>query len=188
MEKQKLILLNNNTRDFIEKFYSYYSKENIGSSFLDWNAKDVMGHILFWMKHCGNKIYCIKNGLPFEMVDANKVNNEIYFKNKTVKIDALFEEINEVIINCINVINMYAEDELSDKTLPTGYNFEMWRYIAMDMYIHPTKHLLHYYFKTDNHNEFKDMITHSFNNFMEYSNNDLTVFNFFDFYEDIALS
>jgi hypothetical protein len=184
MEKQKLILLCNHTHDWVGNFYKYYSKENIDSTLSNWNAKDVLGHILFWMNHCGNKIYHIKKGLPFEMVDAYKENDKNYLKNKIIKIDKIFEDINNVIFNCINVIDMYTEKELLDKTLSTGYSFEMWRYIAMDMHIHPIKHLLHYYLKLENHNEFDNIITHSLNDFMEYSNNDINVYNFQEFYDD----
>ena len=184
MKKQKLILLCDSTHDLIGKFYKNYFQENINSSLTNWNAKDVLGHILFWMNHCGNKIYHIKKGLPFKAVDAYKANDENYVKNKEQKIEKIFEDINNVIFNCTNVIDMYTENELLDKTLPTGYDFEMWRYIAMDMYIHPIKHLLHYYLKTENYNEFINVILHSNNNFMEYSNNDMNVYNFYDFYED----
>jgi len=60
MEKQKLILLCGDTHNLVGKFYANYSKENIDSTLTNWNAKDVLGHILFWMNHCGNKIYHIK--------------------------------------------------------------------------------------------------------------------------------
>ena len=187
MEKKRLFLLCNSTHDLVGNFYKIYSKENIDSALKNWNAKDVLGHILFWMNHCGNKIYHIKKGLPFNAVDANKANDENYIKYKNLNIGKIFEDINNVIFNCINVIDMYTEKELLDKTLPTGYNFEMWRYIAMDMYIHPIKHLLHYYLKMENYNEFINIISYSYNSFMEYSNNDINVYNFFDFYENSSM-
>ena len=184
MEKQKVITLCNDTQNFVEKFYTYYVEEKIESTFTDWNARDVLGHILFWIDHCGNKIYHIKKGLQFEMVDAYKANNENYEKNKTVNIEKIFDNINNVIFNCINVIDIYTENELLDKTLPTGFNFEMWRYIVMDMYIHPIKHLLHYYLKTENHSEFIHTITISFDNFMKFSNENMNVYDFNEFFED----
>jgi hypothetical protein len=184
MEKKKLISLCNRTHDFVGIFYKIFSLEKTSSKFSNWNARDTLGHILFWMDHCGNKIYHIKKGLHFELVDANKANEETYMKNKNVKMDTIFESTNDVIFNCINVIDMFTKNELLDKTFQTGFDFELWRYIAMDMYIHPVMHLLHYYLKLKKYEEFNDTIKYTYKNFLEYSNNNMEVFNFNAFYEN----
>jgi hypothetical protein len=139
------------------------------------------------MDCCGDKIYHIKKGLQFEFVDANKANEESYIQNKNTNMDIIFEKINNVIYNCINVIDMFTKNEFLDKTFPTGFDFELWRYIAMDMYIHPIMHLLHYYLKLGNYEKFSDTIKYSYKNFFKYSNNNIEVFNFNGFYENTKI-
>jgi hypothetical protein len=185
MEKQKIILLSNYTHNIISSFYEEYQDENIISTYSDWNAKDVLGHILFWMDHSGDKLYCIKKHLPVNnFSDTEAINKETYNKNKHSTIIALFDKIKNTIFNYINVIDLYIQEELLDNTLPTGFNCELWRYILLDLYIHPIMHLLHYYLKKGRQNKFVEIVNTVYDNFMEYSNKNIKVFDFEGYYED----
>jgi hypothetical protein len=185
MEKKEIIQLCDSSHNFIGTFYNKFSEENINSNFSDWNAKDVIGHILFWVDHCGEKLYKIKKGLPCtQYSDPYKENENTYIKNKNMQQKILFEKYNNAIFNCKNAVDLFTENELLDKTFPTGFNFELWRYMVMDIYVHPTMHLLHYYIKTKHYDDFINIIKYSYNIFMEYSDNDINVFDFSGYYEN----
>jgi hypothetical protein len=187
MEKQKIISLGSYTHNIITSFYEEYKNEDIISTYLDWNAKDVLGHILFWMDHSGDKLYCMKKHLPVNKnsdTSAIKTNEEIYYKNKNIAIGIFFDKIKNAIFNYINVINLFTEEELFDKTLPTGFDGELWRYILLNLYIHPIMHPLHYYLKKGKYEKFAKIANNVYDNFMEYSNNNIKVFNFDIYYED----
>jgi hypothetical protein len=184
MDKNKVVALSDYTFEAISKFYKIYRDENSSSSFSDWNAKDVIGHILFWVDFSCRKLDCIKNNKPFnDISDLNKTNNETYEKNKNMSINILRQKTANAFFQYKDVVNLYNDNELLSKTFPTGFLFELWRYMVMDVYIHPMRHLLHYYLKTDHYNEFTNETNNIIGNFLEYSNNDINVFQFDEYYE-----
>jgi hypothetical protein len=128
---------------------------------------------------------CIKNCKPFDDIsDLNKTNKEAYEKYKNVPVNTLFQKVRDVFSGYKEVMKLYTDDELLRKTFPSGFPFELWRYMALDVYIHPIMHLLHYYLKTEDYTDFTSEVTNCINNFLEYANNDISVLNFNEFYEN----
>jgi hypothetical protein len=185
MDKNKIIALSDYTFAAITEFYKTHKGENIPSSFSNWNAKDVIGHILFWVDFSRRKLDCIKNCKPFDDIsDLDKTNKEAYEKSKNVPVTTLFQKAGDVFSGYKEVMKLYTDDELLKKTFPSGFPFELWRYMALDVYIHPIMHLLHYYLKTEDYTALTSEVNNCINNFLEYANNDISIFNFNEFYEN----
>jgi hypothetical protein len=185
MNINKIMTLGEYTYEEINKFCKMFHNENTISTFLDWNAKDVLGHIIFWIDYSGRKLDCIKSNKQFDDIsNFETINKETYDKNKKIKIYNLYSKLDLSFLQYKKAIKLYTDNELLSKTFPTGFSFELWRYMAMDIYIHPMMHLMYHYLKTGNNNEFINIIDNSINNFLEYSNNDINVFKFEEYYEN----
>jgi hypothetical protein len=184
MNKNKIIALSNYSFEAITNFYKTHKDEDISSSFSNWNAKDVIGHILFWVDFSCRKLDSIKTNKPFvDISNFDKINEETYENNKNISVTTLFKKTEDVFSQYKKIIKLYNDNELLSKTFPTGFSFELWRYMVMDVYIHPIMHLLHFNLKTENYDEFINEINNCSNNFFEYSDNDINVFNFNEFFE-----
>ncbi|GHU22684.1 hypothetical protein FACS1894172_04850 [Spirochaetia bacterium] len=187
MNKNTILELSNDTFDKIMDFGKYYKNENLlETSFANWNVRDVIGHVNSWIKFSEDKLESIKLKRSFEdvrHVDIDKFNEMNYEKNKTKTLEDVLHETKIILNNYNNILNLFNEEELLSKEFPTGFSFELWKYMAMDVYIHPIAHILYHYIKREDYNKFIIEIENSKNVFMEYPNN-INVYDFGDFFEN----
>jgi hypothetical protein len=173
MNKNTILELSNYTLNKIIDFGKYYKNENLlETSFSNWNVRDVIGHINNWIKFSEDKLESIKRSFEdVSHVDIDKFNEMNYEKNKIKSLDDVLNETRIILGNYNNILNLFNEEELLSKEFPTGFSFELWKYMAMDVYIHPIAHILYHYIKRENYDEFIKEIENSKKAFMEYSNN-----------------
>jgi hypothetical protein len=187
MNKNTILELGNYTYNKIMDFGKYYGNESLfETSFSNWNVRDVIGHINSWIKFSEDKLESIKNKHSFEdvsHVDIEKFNKTNYEKNKTKSLENVLDEAKIILEKYRNILNLFNEEELLSKEFPTGFSFELWKYMAMDVYIHPMIHILYHYIKREDYNEFIKEIENSKKSFMEYSNN-IKKYYFGDLFED----
>jgi hypothetical protein len=175
MDKNTVLELSNYTYNKLMDFSKYYRNENLlETSFSNWNVRDVIGHINSWIKFSEDKLESIKTERSFEAVshvDIEKFNKNNYKKNKARSLENILNETKIIFENYKNILNLFNEEELLSKEFPTGFSFELWKYMVMDVYIHPIMHILYHYLKREDYNEFIKEIESSKKTFMEYSNN-----------------
>jgi hypothetical protein len=188
MNKNTVLELSVYTYNKIIHFAEYYENENLfETSFSNWNVRDVIGHINGWIKFSEDKLESIKTKHSFEDVshiDIEKINKTHYENNKTKSLENVLDETKIFMENYREILNLFDEEELLSKEFPTGFPFELWRYMAMDIYIHPMTHLLYHHIKKENYNEFIKEIENSKKVFMEYSNNNIKEYYFGNLFEN----
>jgi hypothetical protein len=174
----------NKTIDFCE----YYKNEDIfETSFSSWNVRDVIGHINSWIKFSEDKLESIKLKKSFEdvsHVDIEKFNKINYEKNKSKSLKDIVNESKIILEKYKNILELFNEEELLSNKFPTGFSFSLWKYMAMDLGIHPLKHILYFYIKRKDYNEFIKEIGSSKKYFMEYSGNNINEYNFKEFFSN----
>ena len=194
MNKEYILKLEQYTISRIIEFGEKYKNENIiETSYINWNARDVIGHINCWVDYYKNKLVSIKTNKLFKDIEHNDI--EIFNKAnyEKYKIKTLFENINEAKIlfkDYENVINLYSEDELLSKEFPieiiddvyssSEFSCALWEYIALDLFIHPINHIFYQYIKNNNYNEFINEIEKSKN----YSNNNIKIYKLSNLFEN----
>ena len=186
MDKKGIFELKDYILNKILYFCEYYSNENISASnYLNWNVRDVIGHINGWIKFSGDKLESIKLNKSFEDVSNidsfNKIN---YENNKNKSLENIINESKIILEKYNGIIDLYNENELLSNDFPTGFSFALWKYMAMDLGIHPIMHILQYYLKKMNYKEFKNEIENSKKYFMEYSGNNILEYNFNEYFEN----
>jgi hypothetical protein len=186
MNKNDILELSICTYNKIMEFGKYYGKENLlETNFANWNTRDVIGHINSWIKFSEDKLESIKSKRSFEdvsHVDIEKFNKRNYENNKTKSLENVLDETRLILEKYRNILNLFNEEELSSKEFPTGFSFELWKYMAMDVYIHPMMHILYHYIKREDYNEFIKEIETGKKTFMEYSNNNIKKYYFGDLF------
>jgi len=188
MDKKTILGL----RDYILKkiigFCEYYKNEDISeTNFSNWNVRDVIGHINSWIKFSIGKLESIKLKKSFndvEHIDIEKFNEMNYNMNKNKSLDSVLNESKISLQEYKKVLDLFNEEELLSRNFPTGFSFWLWKYMAMDLGIHPIMHILHYYLKKMDYNEFIDEIKDSRDYFMEYSGNNINEYIFTEFFEN----
>jgi hypothetical protein len=167
-------------------FSDFYKSENIlKTDFLDWNVRDVIGHINSWIKFSEDKLESIKLKQSFDdisHVEIEKFNKANYEKYKNVSLENVTNESKILLEQYKNILYLFNEEELLSNKFPTGFSFELWRYMAMDLGIHPIMHILYQYLKRRDYNNFIDEIEGSKKYFMEFSNNNIGEYNFSDLF------
>ena len=188
MNKNTIIELKDYILNKIMHLCAYYRNENIlETSFSSWNIRDVVGHINGWIKFSEDKLESIKLKKSFEDVshiDIELFNKNIYQDNKNKLLENVLDESKIILEKYRNVLELFTEEELLSNEFPTGFNFWLWKYMAMDLGIHPLMHILSFYLKRNDHNEFINEIENSKKYFMEYSENNINEYNFNDFFEN----
>jgi hypothetical protein len=80
-------------------------------------------------------------------------------------------------------LELFDEDELLSDKFPTGFSFSLWKYMAMDLGIHPIMHILYQYLKRNDYDKFIDEVEGSKKYFMEFSNGNIREYIFSDLFE-----
>jgi hypothetical protein len=190
MDKKTILELHKYILNNIIDFYEYYKDENINeTNFSNWNVRDVIGHINSWIEFSADKLEAIKLKKSFE--DVGHIGIEIfnernYKKYKNESFENVVNEFKIILEKYKNILDLFNEDELLSNQFPTGFSFALWKYMAMDLGIHPLMHILYHYIKNKDYDKFIGEIENSEKYFMEYSENDIRVYNFNDFFEDKA--
>jgi hypothetical protein len=144
----------------ITAFGNFYKFEDTNvSSFSNWNARDVIGHINTWVDYLNRKLDSFKNNNLFEDIEKNvneieKYNKENYEKNKNKNIDNIINDSKTIFKNYKNSLNLFTEDELDSAIFPTGFGVKLWRYASKDLVTHSINHILYQYLKRKDYNEF----------------------------------
>ena len=188
MDKQTISELREYILNEIMEFGEYYKNENIlETSFSNWNVRDVIGHINCWIKFSEDKLESIKLKQSFDdvsHVDIEKFNKTNYEKYKDVSLKNVINETRITLEQYKNILKLFNEEELLSKKFPTGFSFELWKYMAMDLGIHPIMHILYQYLKRRDYSNFINGIERSKKYFMEFSNNNMGEYNFNDLFEN----
>jgi len=194
MNKEYILKLEQYTINRIVEFGEKYKNENINeTSYINWNARDVIGHINCWVEYSKNKLVSIKTNKFFKDIEHNDIDNfnkANYEKSKSRTLDENINEAKILFKNYENVINLYSEDELLSKEFPaeiidkiyssSEFSCALWEYMALDLFIHPINHILYQYIKRNNYNEFINEIENS----KDYSNNNVEIYNLDNLFEN----
>ncbi len=173
-----------------EKYISEFIKPNkhidqSKSTFDDWSFKDVLAHIFEWMNYSKLKLVSIKNKTSFNYnVDADEFNRSLFLKDKDLPINQIINDLNNAFSEYKKIIALYADEELLSKDFPTGFSFELWRYMLLDAVIHPCRHMMYQYLKDRDHNSFLYLLNNTMSVFALFSGNSKGIYNFRDFSAD----
>jgi hypothetical protein len=172
-----------NVNSFIEK--NKNANTNL-SSYEDWNYKDIIAHITEWIRFSADKLESIKNGKVFKDIDDFSKVNQVWFVNdKDKDMKTVILEFENAISQYNGVLKLYTKEDLIRTDYPTGFEFELWRYMIMDGSIHPNKHLLYYYLKKRDYESFIKILEQTKSIFALYSKNNIEVYSFEE-YEDVS--
>ena len=119
----------------IADFISSYKSEQLVSNYDDWNYKDVIAHLLEWIMFSKNKLNAIVHNQDFqEISNIDIFNKQNYIKNKNKHITELQKKLIFELNEYKNIVLLYTEADLQRKDLPTGFSFELWRYMIDNGY------------------------------------------------------
>ncbi|MDR0556537.1 MAG: ClbS/DfsB family four-helix bundle protein [Treponema sp.] len=187
MNKQALYETNKYILDKIIDFGGFYKTENTDiSSFSDWNARDVIGHINAWVDFFNKKLRSFKNDASFRGLGENGIeeyNKESYEKNRNKKLDDVINESRMLFGEYKNTLELFSEDELFSKKFPTGFDVELWRYASKDLVTHPINHLLYQYLKRRDYERFLSEAGGMHKYCVEYSDGNESMYYFQDLFE-----
>ncbi|MGI5172944.1 hypothetical protein H0R92_05000 [Treponema sp. OMZ 840] len=173
------------TKTDIGNFIELYKTEHTAGRYENWNSKDVVAHILEWIIFSKNKLQAIAYNRQFEEVcDIDAFNRQAWIKNKDKHIGELKESIMFELDEYSKTVLLYSDCDLQKKDLPTGFSFELWRYMIMDTVTHPVLHMLYYMLKTKNYERFVLLCEKRHKTFYRYSNGSPDVYSFCDYIED----
>jgi hypothetical protein len=176
MDKAFISELGKYTLNRVIEFSEYYRNENIlETSFENWNARDVIGHLNSWLKHNADKLEAAKSKHSFGEVNAKEYNKEAYEKNKTKSLNDIVYNAKVMFANYENILALYDEDELFGKEFSKIVSFALW---YMDLFIHPIMHLLYQYMKKGDYDVFINVVESS----KKYSNNEARKYSFGAFF------
>ena len=169
----------------IADFISSYKSEQLVSNYDDWNYKDVIAHLFEWIMFSKNKLNAIVHNQDFqEISNIDIFNKQNYIKNKNKHITELQKKLIFELNEYKNIVLLYTEADLQRKDFPTGFSFELWRYMVMDTIIHPVMHLLYYLIKTKNYKLFFKLCKKYNEIFYYYAKGNIEVYSFYEYIED----
>ena len=169
------------TKADIGYFIKLYKTEHTAGRFENWNGKDVVAHILEWIIFSKDKLQAIAYNRQFEEIrDIDAFNRQNWIKNKDKHIGELKKSIMFELDEYNKTVSLYSQTDLQKKDLPTGFSFELWRYMIMDTVLH----MLYYMLKTKKYEQFVSLCKKRHKTFYRYSNGNPDVYSFDDYIED----
>ena len=180
MNIQKLNNLMDYTIIQMDNFYALFKNEDPDkSTYENWNARDILGHVAWWTRFAGIQLESIKNNKIYNKIDdIEEINKNIYSAFKNISIHDIHNTFKESIYLLKNSIGLFNEEELLRKDYPTGFSFELWRYMDLFIFAHHIVHFLFYYLKNEYYDNFLNIINEAGNDILEYSNNNINIFLF----------
>ena len=180
MNIQKLNDLMDYTIIQIEDFYDLFKNEDPDkSTYENWNARDILGHVTWWAKFAGLNLESFKSNKIYSKADnIEELNKNIYSAFKSISIHDIHKECKESIYFLRNNIGLFNEEELLRKDYPTGFSFELWRYMDLFIFVHHIVHFLFYYLKNEYYEIFLKIINEAGNDILEYSDQNINIFLF----------
>ena len=187
MTTERIFLEIDSTKSDISDFIDAYKEkeEKNVSSYGDWNCRDTAAHILEWIVFSKNKIRAIANALPFtEIENLDDFNFAAWQKNKNEPIEHIHSALLYALDDYKNAVALYSDVDLERRDFPTGFNFEMWRYMILDTVIHPVMHILYHLLKTKHFDLFAAQCGRRRNVFSDFSGGDINVYSFEEYIEN----
>jgi hypothetical protein len=186
MHLEKILNMIRETESNITDFIKIFSTERkYPTSFEDWDSKDVIFHINSWIGFAEKKLRDIQSDLePDNISDINGFNVANYNRTMNNSMEMARKSMEITIDEFLNVVSAFSETELFSKSFPTGFSFELWRYIVMDGYIHPNMHLMQYYIESGYYQKFIDLVLKSKDNYLWFAGDDIGVFFFGEFFNN----
>ena len=173
------------TKADIGNFIELYKTEHTAGRYENWNCNDVVAHILEWIIFSKDKLQAIAYNRHFEEIrDIDTFNRQNWIKNKDKHIGELKKRIMFELDEYNKTVSLYSQTDLQKKDLPTGFSFELWRYMIMDTVTHPVLHMLYYMLKTKKYEQFVSLCKKRHKTFYRYSNGNPDVYSFDDYIED----
>ncbi|HPO02619.1 MAG TPA: hypothetical protein PL077_04690 [Treponemataceae bacterium] len=133
------------TEALIERAATGFPVEESRSSRDRWTLRDVLHHISEWIDYSHSRLRAILDGGDIvEVGDLESFNRAAWDRG------AALSRV-EAGAACIAALKKYAlllrefpESDFERKDLPTGFSFELWRYMLLDSLVHPVQHLLYH--------------------------------------------
>jgi hypothetical protein len=169
-------------------FGAFYGMETIHeSSFSNWNARDVIEHINFWVDFLNRKLESFKKETSFKDLEKSEVaeyNKKNYIKNKHKDLHDTVQTSRKIFGDFKNSLVLFTEDELFSEKFETGFDVVLWRYISMDLITHPINHILYHYLKRKDYKEFVSEAESVHKYCVDYSDDNDTIYYFQDLFEN----
>ncbi|MGP1459629.1 MAG: hypothetical protein ACTTKL_10020 [Treponema sp.] len=187
MTAERIFLEIDRTKADIADFIGAYKTEQTVSSYDDWNCRDVAAHILEWIVFSKNKIRAIARSKPFkEIENLDEFNRAAYQKNKNEPLNRIHSALLSELDDYKNAVSLYSDADLERKDFPTGFPFEMRRYMILDTVIHPVMHILYYALKTKRFDLFTAQCGRRHGAFLDFADGKLGVYSFAEYIENRA--
>ena len=185
MMTERIFLEIDRTKSDISDFIGACKAEQTVSSYDDWNCRDTAAHILEWILFSKNKIRAVANAQPFtEIENLDDFNFAAWQKNKNEPIEHIHSALLYALDDYKNAVALYSDVDLERRDFPTGFNFEMWRYMILDTVIHPVMHILYHLLKTKHFDLFAAQCERRRNVFSDFSGGDINVYSFEEYIEN----
>ncbi|MGP1603197.1 MAG: hypothetical protein ACTTGZ_02080 [Treponema sp.] len=185
MTTERIFLEIDRTKFDISDFIGACKAEQTVSSYGDWNCRDTAAHILEWIVFSKNKIHAIANAQPFtEIENLDDFNFVAWQKNKNKPIDCIHSLLLHELDDYKNAVALYSDVDLERKDFPTGFHFEMRRYMILDTVIHPVMHILYHLLKTKHFDLFEAQCGRRSEVFSDFSGGDSNIYSFEEYIEN----
>ena len=175
MDRKELIDMIENGTSIVRNFImENNASSNISGSYDDWNNNDVIGHIVGWMNYSIDKLSSLKLGVKLsgeynQAFDLNEINKKLYNNSKNKNREEIETDYINSLGGYIKVVSIFSNKDMDLDTFDTGFKMELWRYIIMDMVIHPIQHIIYQYLKKNEYNRIAEVIENSKTIFGKYS-------------------
>jgi hypothetical protein len=173
MTIEQLMKLGAYTRERLDDFYNEFKNEDInGSTNEDWNARDVLGHLGWWVRFAATKLENIKSNVPHSAVtNLIEFNRNTFDSYKNISIHIVYHELISALDYFVKISLTFSETELPSKEFPIGFKYELWSYMELHLFAHHFIHILPFYLKKGNHQIYIKVLDESEADILEWSNN-----------------
>ncbi|MDD3223957.1 MAG: ClbS/DfsB family four-helix bundle protein [Clostridium sp.] len=189
--KQKLIeniyYINAEEKNFITNFTK--KEDNFLACYDNWSFKDVISHISEWRILSCKKLEAVKSNKYTSFCEnLGVLNRKFYEEHKTQSIDKIKLLSKDSYNKLKNNIDLFSNSELISKNKLSGFKGQLWKYILIDSFMHPTIHMVFHYIKLQEFQMAFKLLEHNYILLLEIDNSEAIINDFFylgEIYEEL---
>lgn len=189
MYKEKVDLSVKSIKELISTLTKVFENEDISNrSYENWTFPDTLNHIASWIKYSREIIFNIINKKEINEPDNIETFIEKFnYENFNLKKNNTLKEAEKNILFELNeyekIINLFNEDYYAS----VFNKMPVYKYIMIDLYIHPVLHFMYYALIKNDSKTFINILNESNELFMFYSNGNYNVYILDEFFYNSEL-
>ncbi len=132
-------------RSLLELFNHAFPVDEAESTYGRWSPTDVLIHLEGWIDYsCGKLAGTGSVPESEQAMTLDGINRMVWERGRGVDRKTAFLRCGGALDKYRDMLDLYSDSDLERTDFPTGFDWPLWKYILLDLIVHPAAHVIHH--------------------------------------------